>query len=340
MLTTPAKRVLGSVSSMARACQPVAAVHRRSLSAAAATSTGSGSTTPYSQRPNHDRIDEQREVLDKAMARGKGGRGLSTSAADADFEQAGAVIVGGGALGTSLAYHLAKAGVENVVLLEKSELTAGSTWHAAGLTTRFHPVPNVRRIHAYSIDLYKSLEEETGQAVGLHTPGSLRLCTRPERMDEMRYQMSRFRISDRLTGTQTREVTPEEIAEMHPLVNMDGVLGGMFNPDDGHIDPYSVTMALAAGARLHGASIRMPCAVTGLRQRSSAGGGAPGLWEVDTEKGSILAPIVVNTAGFWARELGRMAGHELPLIPIEHQVRLSSLLLSFAFSLLRTKPWA
>ena len=214
MLKTPTRRALASISMSSRQ-----AASRQLSAAAAATSTGAGSTTPYSQRPNHDRIDEQREVLDKATARGKA-RGLTTSSEDAAFEKAGAVIVGGGALGTSLAYHLAKAGVENVVLLEKSELTAGSTWHAAGLTTRFHPVPNVRRLHAYSIDLYKSLEEETGQAVGLHTPGSLRLCTRPERMDEMRYQMSRFRVSDRLTGTETREVTPEEIVEMHPLVNM------------------------------------------------------------------------------------------------------------------------
>ncbi|XP_078368879.1 dimethylglycine dehydrogenase, mitochondrial-like [Oculina patagonica] len=229
-------------------------------------------------------------------------------------EDAEVVVIGGGVLGTSIAYHLAKQGMKDVVLLEKSELTAGSTWHAAGLTTYFHPGINLKHIHYYSIQLFNKLEEETGQNVGFHTPGSLRLCTTPERMDEAKYQMQRQGWHKAPQWL----VTPDEIAKMHPLLKMDDVLGGLFNPDDGHIDPYSLTQALAIGARKYGAELYMPAPVTSLSQRTDGG------WDVGTEHGTIRAKQVVNAAGFWGREVGLMAGMDLPMVAIHHQYVVTS----------------
>ncbi|CAH3156069.1 unnamed protein product [Porites lobata] len=229
-------------------------------------------------------------------------------------EDAEVVVIGGGVVGTSIAYHLAKKGMKDVILLEKSELTAGSTWHAAGLTTYFNPGINVKRIHYDSIQLFYNLKEETGQDLGFHTPGSLRLCTTPERMDEAKYQMQRQGWHKAPQWL----VTPDEIAKMFPLLKMDDVLGGLFNPDEGHIDPYSLTQALAIGARMHGADIYMPAPVTGLNHRKDGG------WDVQTEHGIIRAKLVVNAAGFWGREIGLMAGHELPLAAIHHQYLVTS----------------
>ncbi|XP_004586372.2 dimethylglycine dehydrogenase, mitochondrial isoform X2 [Ochotona princeps] len=224
-------------------------------------------------------------------------------------DRAETVIIGGGCVGVSLAYHLAKAGMRDVVLLEKSELTAGSTWHAAGLTTYFHPGINLKKIHYDSIKLYEKLEEETGQAVGFHQPGSVRIATTPVRVDEFKYQMTR-------TGWHATEqyiIGPEKVQEMFPLLNMDKVLAGLYNPGDGHIDPYSLTMALAAGARKYGALLKYPALVTSLTLRSD------GLWDVETPQGSVKAKRVVNAAGFWAREVGKMIGLQHPLIPVQHQ---------------------
>uniref|UniRef100_A0A671P7V8 Dimethylglycine dehydrogenase, mitochondrial n=1 Tax=Sinocyclocheilus anshuiensis TaxID=1608454 RepID=A0A671P7V8_9TELE len=170
------------------------------------------------------------------------------------------VVIGGGCFGVSLAYHLAKAGQKEVVLLEKSELTAGSTWHAAGLTTYYHPGINLKKIHYYSIKLFEQLEAETGQAVGFHQPGSIRLASTPVRVDELKYQMTRTHWHP----TPQFLIGPEKIQQLFPLLNMDKVLTGLYNPGDGHIDPYSLTMALAAGARMYGAQIYYPAPVTGL----------------------------------------------------------------------------
>ncbi|XP_016116054.1 dimethylglycine dehydrogenase, mitochondrial [Sinocyclocheilus grahami] len=150
-------------------------------------------------------------------------------------DSAETVVIGGGCVGVSLAYHLAKAGQKDVVLLEKSELTAGSTWHAAGLTTYYHPGINLKKIHYYSIKLFEQLEAETGQAVGFHQPGSIRLASTPVRVDELKYQMTRTHWHP----TPQFLISPEKIRQLFPLLNMDKVLAGLYNPGDGHIDPYS-----------------------------------------------------------------------------------------------------
>ncbi|XP_050960873.1 dimethylglycine dehydrogenase, mitochondrial [Labeo rohita] len=224
-------------------------------------------------------------------------------------DSAETVIIGGGCVGVSLAYHLAKAGQKDVVLLEKSELTAGSTWHAAGLTTYYHPGINLKKIHYYSIKLFEQLEAETGQAVGFHQPGSIRLASTPVRVDELRYQMTRTHWHP----TPQFLIGPEKIQQLFPLLNMDKVLAGLYNPGDGHIDPYSLTMALAAGARMYGAQIYQPAPVTGLTPT------ADGRWDVQTPHGTIRANRIVNATGFWARELGHMIGFEHPTIPVHHQ---------------------
>uniref|UniRef100_A0A663N1F9 Dimethylglycine dehydrogenase n=1 Tax=Athene cunicularia TaxID=194338 RepID=A0A663N1F9_ATHCN len=230
------------------------------------------------------------------------------------IDRADTVIIGGGCVGVSLAYHLSRAGLKDVVLLEKSELTAGSTWHAAGLTTYFHPGINLKKIHSYSIKLYEKLEEETGQAVGFHQPGSIRIASTPTRVDEFKYQMTRAGWHP----TEQYLITPEKVQELFPLLNMDMVLAGLYNPGDGHIDPYSLTMALAAGARKYGAQLNYPVQVTNLNSRSD------GTWEVETPLGLIRANRIVNTAGFWARDIGKMIGMQHPLIPVHHQYVVTS----------------
>ncbi|XP_027008413.2 dimethylglycine dehydrogenase, mitochondrial [Tachysurus fulvidraco] len=219
------------------------------------------------------------------------------------------LIIGGGCVGVSLAYHLAKAGQKDVVLLEKSELTAGSTWHAAGLTTYYHPGINLKKIHYHSIKLYERLEAETGQAVGFHQPGSVRIASTPARVDEMKYQMTRTHWHP----TPQFFIKPEKVLELFPLLNIDKVLAGLYTPGDGHIDPYSLTMALAAGARMYGAQIYSPAPVTGLVPTPD------GRWDVRTPHGTIRANRIVNATGFWARELGQLIGLEHPTIPVHHQ---------------------
>nr|XP_031302976.1 dimethylglycine dehydrogenase, mitochondrial isoform X8 [Camelus dromedarius] len=234
-------------------------------------------------------------------------------------DRAETVIIGGGCVGVSLAYHLAKAGMKDVVLLEKSELTAGSTWHAVRktpqncLTTYFHPGINLKKIHYYSIKLYEKLEEETGQAVGFHQPGSIRIATTPVRVDEFKYQMTR-------TGWHATEqyiIEPEKIQEMFPLLNMNKILAGLYNPGDGHIDPYSLTMALAAGARKYGALLKYPAPVTSLKPRSD------GTWDVETPQGSVRANRIVNAAGFgkelFESDLDRIMEHievAMEMVPV------------------------
>jgi dimethylglycine dehydrogenase len=219
------------------------------------------------------------------------------------------VVIGGGILGASVLYHLARAGWTDTVLVERGELASGSTWHAAGNTPHFNTSLNISRIHLASTDLYQRLEAETGQAVGFHRPGSLRLASVPDRMDEYR----RHRGKARTIGLPFEVVGPEEIRRLHPLVDTRGLLGAVWNPEDGHVDPTSVTQALVKGARDRGAQVRRRTRVTGLARTPS------GEWRVVTDQGAILAEMVVNAAGTWAREVGQLVGLDLPIVPMEHQ---------------------
>ncbi|XP_013778311.1 dimethylglycine dehydrogenase, mitochondrial-like [Limulus polyphemus] len=228
-------------------------------------------------------------------------------------DKAETVVIGGGVVGVSIAYHLARLGMKDVVLLEKSDLTAGSTWHAAGLATLYHGGINMKKIHYYSIGFFAQIEQETKKELGFHRPGSLRLATTPLRMDEFRHQMQRQGWHE----APQKLVEPDEIAEMFPLLNTNGLLGGLFNPADGHIDPYSLTMAMAGAARKHGANIIQGVPVTGLKLNN-------GRWDVETPKGIINTKCVINAAGFWAHEIGRMVGVEFPFVPVHHQYLITS----------------
>ncbi len=219
------------------------------------------------------------------------------------------VIVGGGVVGASLLYHLAKMGWRDTLLLEKNELTAGSTWHAAGLCTQFNASYNVTRLLMYGVELYKALGAETGQAVDFHEVGSVRLATSPESLDHYRHARGLAGIA----GLPFELIGPDEVARLCPLLSLDGVLGAAWTPTDGYVDPSSVTQALARGARELGAEIRRHTPVRALRPTPG------GEWEVVTDDGTVTAEILVNAAGIWGREIGVLGGVELPIVPMEHQ---------------------
>ena len=224
-------------------------------------------------------------------------------------DQARVVVIGGGIVGCSVLYHLAKLGWSDVMLVEKTELTAGSTWHAAGLLPLFNMSYSVGQLHKYSIDLYQKLEEETGQAVSFHRTGNLRLATNQERMDEYRNYCG----TANTIGVPFELIGPNEIGDLWPLCNLDGLVGALFHPHDGHVAPVDVTQALAKGARDRGAEINRNTEVTGI-ERTRAGE-----WLVKTTRGDITCEIVVTATGSWARQVGAMVGLDLPAIPVEHQ---------------------
>ncbi|CAN8005617.1 unnamed protein product, partial [Ixodes hexagonus] len=205
-------------------------------------------------------------------------------------DSADVVVIGGGAVGTSVAYHLARFGVKKVVLLEKTELTAGSTWHAAGLLALYHPGINMKKIHYNSINFFTQLEQDTKRDLSFHRPGSIRLASHPTRMDEFRYQMQRQGWHE----APQKLLTPDEIKQLLPLFDLDkaGVLGGLYNPADGHIDPYSLTMAMASEAKKYGAHIFQQTVVHGLKRKHGEDG-----WLVETNRGTVKASNVVNAAG-------------------------------------------
>jgi dimethylglycine dehydrogenase len=217
------------------------------------------------------------------------------------------VVIGGGVAGCSLLYHLTKLGWSDVLLVEKDELTSGSTWHAAGLCTQFNPSYNLMKLLRYSIDLYERLEGETGQAVDLHRCGSLRLASSVDRLDEFEHRKG---IAE-LLGIPCEIVPPERVRELFPLVDTQGVLAAAYLPTDGYVDPTGVTQALAKGAASKGARILRHTGVTGLERVGDE-------WRLQTTQGEIRCEIVVNAAGQWAREVGRLAGLELPIVPLEH----------------------
>lgn len=220
-----------------------------------------------------------------------------------------AVVIGGGVVGCSILYHLAKAGWSDVVLLERDELTSGSTWHAAANIHGLHDSTNISRLQHYTMNLYKELEEETGQSCGVFQPGSLYLAQTQNREYQLRLQEAKARRY----GMNFHEVSRDEAERLHPLVDFDGIRCIMFEPDGGNVDPSGVTNAYAIGARQRGAEIIRFCPVTGTEAQRD------GTWIVRTAKGNIRTPWVVNAAGLWGREVAAMAGIDLPLIPTEHQ---------------------
>ncbi len=219
------------------------------------------------------------------------------------------LIIGGGAMGVSLLYHLAKAGWSDCVLVEKNDLTHGSTWHAAGLCTHFAHNPTIQELRAASVRLYRDiLPQETGQSCGFHSTGALRVTRNPDRMDEFRHVagLSQF------TGYNLEIVTPQRISELHPLARIDGLIGGIYEPQDGHVDPTLATNAMAQVAVRHGATILRRTPVTAIRREA-------GLWVVQTPKQELRAQHIVNAAGTWGFEVGRMMGVNVPSVPVLHQ---------------------
>lgn len=219
------------------------------------------------------------------------------------------VVIGGGLVGCSILYHLAKLGSTDVVLLERDELTSGSTWHAAANIHGLHDNNNVTRIQHYTMNLYKELEKETCQGCGVFQPGSLYLAKTEQREHQLRLQEAKAKFY----GLNFHEVSREEAKELHPLAQFDDIRCIMFEPDGGNVDPSGVTMAYAAGARAMGAEIERFCPVIGTDPQPD------GSWIVRTAKGGIHTQWVVNAGGLWGREVAAMAGLELPLQPTEHQ---------------------
>ena len=220
-----------------------------------------------------------------------------------------AVVIGGGVIGCSILYHLTKLGWTDVVLLERSELTSGSTWHAAANIHGLHDSTNISRIQHYTMNLYKELESETGQGCGVFQPGSLYLAQTENREHQLRLQAAKAKFY----GMNFHEVSRDEAERLHPLVDYDGVRCIMFEPDGGNVDPSGVTNAYAAGARMRGAEIHRFTPVTSTEQQ------ADDSWIVRTPNGDIHTQWVVNAAGLWGREVAAMAGVTLPLQPTEHQ---------------------
>lgn len=218
------------------------------------------------------------------------------------------VVIGGGVVGVSALYHLAKLGWTDCVLLERTELTAGSTWHAAGLLPLFNMSYSVGQLHQYSVELYKRLEAETGQDVGFHPTGNLRLATNRDRMDEYR----NYQCTAETIGVECHLIGTDEIRRLWPLVDTAGLVGALWHPTDGHIAPVDVTMALAKGARAMGAEIVQRVAVTGIERESNE-------WLVRTARGDIRCEHVISATGNYARTTARMVGLEIPVVPVEHQ---------------------
>ncbi|HSH10520.1 MAG TPA: FAD-dependent oxidoreductase [Ilumatobacter sp.] len=224
-------------------------------------------------------------------------------------DRARVVIIGGGVIGTSVAYHLAKLGWTDVVLLERDQLTSGTTWHAAGLiVSGGMTTETLAWMTKYSTDLYRVLEDETGQSTGFRPVGYLQTASNPERMHKLHREADFMR----LMGIEREQVSAREVADLWPQIDPTDVLGGFFTASEGRADPYNVAMSLAAGARARGVRIVQGAPVTGITQQ---GGRVTG---VDTAGGHIEAEYVVNCAGMWARQVGAMAGVAVPLQAIEH----------------------
>ena len=223
--------------------------------------------------------------------------------------QAQVVIIGGGVIGISIAYHLSKLGWEDVIVLERKQLTCGTTWHAAGLiATAGFGSETFLHMAKYTRDLYTMLEKETGQATGFKQVGLLQVVTNEEWLENRR----RSADFSRQHGIDYQEISPKEVKEMWPLADTRDVIAGFFCPEDGRVNPIDVTMAMAKGARMGGVGIFEGVAVTGIKQKQGK------IMGVTTTHGDINAEYVVNAAGMWGREVGQMAGVNVPLQATEH----------------------
>ena len=224
-----------------------------------------------------------------------------------------AVVIGGGVVGCSVLFHLARAGWKDVLLIERSELTSGSSWHAAGGFHTLNGDPNVAKLQAYTVSLYDELEEISGQSCGLHLTGGVMMADSEERMDFLRLTHARGRC----LGMETEIITPSEAKAMFPLMDETNFVGALWDPVEGHLDPSGTTHAYAKAARVLGAEIELRNRVVEITQD------ADGTWNIVTEKGTVRADHVVNAGGLWAREVGRMVGLELPVLAMEHMYLLT-----------------
>src|SRR5690349_21190756 len=218
------------------------------------------------------------------------------------------VVIGGGVVGASVLFHLTELGWTDVVLVERSELTAGSTWHAAGGMHTLNGDPNVAKLQQYTVGLYREIERRSGQNCSIHMPGGLMLAGDRERMDWLRMAQARGRY----LGMDMEIISAAEAKQLFPLLEEKYFVGALFDPAEGHVDPTGVTRAYAACARQAGAEIYQHIWVSDLRQRPD------GTWDVITDSGEIHAEHIVNAGGLWAREVGRMIGLELPVLAMEH----------------------
>src|SRR5882757_6270015 len=219
------------------------------------------------------------------------------------------VVIGGGVVGASVLYHLTKAGWKDVLLIERDELTSGSTWHAAGGMHTVNGDPNVAKLQQYTINLYKELEKISGVSCGMHITGGVMLAGTPERMDWLKMAKARGRY----LGMDLELISASEAKKVFPLMEEKHFLGAIYDPIEGHVDPYGVTHAYAKAAQIGGAEIVRHTRVVDLKPRPD------GTWDVITDHGNVHAEHVVNAGGLWAREVGRMVGLELPILAMEHQ---------------------
>lgn len=218
------------------------------------------------------------------------------------------VVIGGGVVGCSILFHLAKFGWKDVVLLERDELTSGSSWHAAGQIHTISSDPNISRLQSYTIDLYKEIEETSGHSVGLHITGGFYAASTKEWYDYLKRERSKARYM----GLNQEFISPQELAERHPLIDPKHYYAALWDDQDGDLDPSGATYAFAKSARVHGAQYFTHCGVTAISQRPD------GSWDLTTPKGQINAEHIVNCGGLWAREVGHMTGIHLPVQPMEH----------------------
>ncbi|HMD58501.1 MAG TPA: FAD-dependent oxidoreductase [Steroidobacteraceae bacterium] len=229
-------------------------------------------------------------------------------------------VIGGGVVGASVLYHLTKAGWHDVMLIERAELTSGSTWHAAGGMHTVNGDPNVAKLQQYTIKLYEEIEGISGQSCGVHVTGGIMLAGTPERMDWLKMAQARGRY----LGMELELLSAAEAKKIYPLMDTRHFVGAMYDPIEGHVDPYGVTHAYAKSAQLAGAEIIRQTRVIDMQSRPD------GSWDLTTTGGNVRAEHVVNAGGLWAREVGRMVGLELPVLAMEHQYLITEDLPEFA----------